>query len=423
MPSPDIDRRRFLRTAAGAGALTAGLVAGCEPKDQQPADAEDIDQPTLDRVGPRLDYQGPNVILIRFGGGVRRLETILDPEHTYCPFVYHELIGKQGILFPNVDMEYKPGTVVTSHGQGTLYILTGKFDHYEDISRKPFADRFEPKVPTVFEYLRRHYEIPAHQALIINGEDRIDEEFYTFSNHHQYGIRYRSTVLSLYRFKTFLLREELAGEDLSDKDRDAKEKQLHDMVSKDYRVQDITVVSPKLDEFWRDWRGYYGKSGLVNPRGDRLLTELALRAMKQLRPRMMMINYQDPDYVHWGNPHFYTRAISTIDDGIRQIYQAAQADEEYRDNTVFLIIPDCGRDSNRCMAVPFQHHFGAKSAYQLFAVAAGRDARGKVKIDHPGRPVDKSYPQISMASTVANIMGFPADHVDHGASSFEEMLA
>ena len=43
-------------------------------------------------------------------------------------------------------------------------------------------------MPTIFEYLRRHYDVPEHQALIVNGEDRINEEFYTFSNHHLFGV-------------------------------------------------------------------------------------------------------------------------------------------------------------------------------------------------------------------------------------------
>ncbi len=230
----------------------------------------------------RLPYRGPNVILIRFGGGVRRLETIQDSEHTYCPFVYHELFKKKGILFPNVEIDSAPG-VVTSHGQGTLYLLTGRYDTYEDITRRAFADRFVPKVPTLFEYLRGKYAIPAHQALIVNGEDRVNEEFYTFSNNHLYGIRYRSTVLSLYRFKTFLLREELKEGRLSDKERETKQKKLEKMENLDYRVENRDrVIDPEIDKFWRKWRSYYGSSGLVNPRGDRLLTTLALWALREL---------------------------------------------------------------------------------------------------------------------------------------------
>jgi hypothetical protein len=196
MSSP-IDRRRFLKQTTALGLTAAGLSlsfdrsAGPMPR---PAPQE------VPRPGGRRSYRGPNVILIRFGGGVRRLETILDPQKTFCPFVYHELFRNKGVLFDNVEIESNPG-IVTSHGQGTLYLLTGRYDRYEDITGRAFSDRFEPKVPTIFEYFRREYDLPEHQTLIVNGEDRINEEFYTFSNNHQYGIRYRSTVLSLYRFK------------------------------------------------------------------------------------------------------------------------------------------------------------------------------------------------------------------------------
>jgi hypothetical protein len=410
-----MDRRHFLQSTA-LGTLTAGLSLSFQAAEQPLGQGERPGE-----VQGQRPYRGPNLILVRFGGGVRRQETILDPERTYCPFLYHELYKNRGVLFSDVVIEPNPG-IVTSHGQGTLYILTGRFDRYEDITHRPFADRFEPRVPTIFEYFRRHYDIPAHQALIINGEDRINEEFYTFSNHHLYGIRYRSTVLSLYRFKTFLLREELRTGHMSEAEREAKRTKLREMEGLDYRVQntpdeDPHVVSPQLNEFWRKWRRYYGSSGLVNPRGDRLLTTLALWALRELKPRLLMINYQDPDYVHWGNRYFYTRAISIIDDGIRQIHDAAQADPAYRDSTVFLVVPDCGRDSNRCMSVPFQHHFNTRSAHEVFAIAAGPG------IAHPRRPVDGRRQQCGIAATVGRIMGFPTPEVDGGAGALQEMLA
>src|SRR5438105_1071855 len=282
MNAEPIDRRRFLyQTATGAVALTTSL-GGCVENKQGQVDAAKMLAPQPDTpAGPRPPYKGPNVILIRFGGGVRRLETIQSAELTHCPFVYHELYKKRGVLFNNVDIASTPG-IDTSHGQGTLYLLTGRFDHYEDITHKPLADRFEAKVPTLFEYFRKQYDVPEHQALIINGEDRINEEFYTFSNHHLYGVRYRSTVLSLYRFKSYLLRQDLKSPNLSDKERAEKTKQLHEMENKDYRVEDRKVVSPELDKFWAGWREFYGRTGLVNPRGDRVLTALALRALREL---------------------------------------------------------------------------------------------------------------------------------------------
>ena len=134
--------------------------------------------------------------------------------------------------------------------------------------------------------------------------------------------------------------------------------------------------------------------------------------MQQLKPRLIMINYQDPDYVHWGNPQFYTRAISIIDDGVREICTAAQADEFYRDNTVFLVIPDCGRDNNRGMAVPFQHHFNSKCAHEIFAVLAGPDKHvGALRSRYANTkngPLANDAPlqQLAAAATVGGLMGF-----------------
>jgi hypothetical protein len=313
------------------------------------------------------------------------------------------LVGKHGLLFRNVEIASAPG-IDTSHGQGTLYLLTGQYRHYEDISRKPLADRFVAEGPTIPEYLRKRYhDVGEHQALIVNGEDRINEEFFTFSNHHLFGVNYRSTVLSLYGFKTYLLREQLKDGNLSDHDRAEKQKKLEEMKSKDYRIKEHRDrVNPRLDAFWADWRRHYGDSGLVNPRGDRLLTTLTLWALKRLRPRFVMINYQDPDYVHWGPAHFYTRAISVIDEGVRELWHAVGADEFYRDRTVFVIVPDCGRDNNRGMAVPFQHHFNTKTSHEIFAILAGP----KKWVRPSPRPIDSLQQQTSVAATVGELMGF-----------------
>jgi hypothetical protein len=418
--STPIDRRRFLQASTGLGALAAGLSISAEqrppaPGPQPPAPA------ALPPVLPwndhaRLPYREdqPRVILVRFGGGVRRQETIADPDRTWCPFVYHELYRNKGTLLNNVQIENDP-KIVTSHGEGTLYILTGKYDEYKDVHGRVLGNRFEAKVPTLFEYLRHTYDLPAHQALIVNGEDRIDEDYFTFSNTPHYGVRYRSTVLSLHRFKTFMLRDDLAHGrwthggrvPLTERERRQKEQQLRQMEDRGDRVRDAEPPGPELEAFWERWRAYYGTSGFLNPRGDRLLTTLSLWALRHLRPKLMMINYQDPDYVHWGNRNFYTRAIAIIDEGIREIYNAVQADEEYRDNTVFLIVPDCGRDSNRCAPIPYQHHFNTRSSREVFVIAAGPGiARSRT-------PVDRKAQQCSVAAGVGRIMGFPTPQAHH----------
>lgn len=373
-PSAGITRRRFVAAAGSVGAMTL--------------------LPSFARGS--VAYGGPNLILVRFGGGVRRRETI-EPEHSYSPYL-SRVLRERGVVFPRMEMSNLQD-VVTSHGQGTLYLATGRYDKYEDIEQKPFSDRFEPKVPTVFEYLRKSFEVPAHQTLIVNGEDRTAEEFYTFSNHHLFGIDYRSHVLSLYRYKVWLLRRKIQEGRFQGEDLDKAQRELASMERVDYRQSERTGQGPALDAFWERWRVHYGESGFVNARGDRLLTELALRALVVLKPRLMMINFQDPDYVHWGQAWHYTRAISIIDRGLEQLVAAVNGDPHYRDNTVFVVVPDCGRDDNRFTRLPYQHHFNSRSAREIWALVFGSGVAREIVVNDV---VD----QISIASTIGALMGF-----------------
>jgi hypothetical protein len=385
-----VPRRAFLKGLAAGGALAVGnpLLFG--------AGAADLSRPP---------YTGPNVILVRFGGGARRRETI-DPEHTYAPFLCHEF-ARRGILFPRMEIDsFTPAAGVdTSHGQGTLYIITGKYEKYADVNHKFLAERFEPKVPTLFEYLRKAFDVPDHQTLIVNGEDRSNEEFYTFSNHHLYGINYRSNTLSLYRYKTYLLRRSIQAGKWEGKELEKQRKELAKLEAVDYRNAEPNGQGTELVRFWERWRGYYGETGLVNPRGDRLLTELSVRALRELRPKLMMVNYQDCDYVHWGNLTHYTRAISIMDEGLKQLVATVESDPEYRDNTIFVVLPDCGRDNNPFVDVPCQHHFNSRSAHEIFAVLVGPGVtRGAV--------VDRRVDQISAAGTIARLMGVKAEQAE-----------
>lgn len=387
-----LPRRKFIQhISLGAAAACAGGL------------------PILASEASRKPYTGPNIIIIRFGGGVRRRETI-NPDHTFSPFLCHDL-PKRGVLFNNMDIDFfyhgEKGKeeIETSHGQGTLYIVTGKYERFKDVGGKFLGQRFESSVPTVFEYLRRTYDVPEHQTLIINGEDRTDEEFYSFSNHHLFGAHFRSNVLSLYRFKTYLLRRQIEAGKWDGKQLEKKQQELAKLEGLDYRTGGQDAQGPAITDFWERWRRHYGETGLVNPRGDRLLTELSIRAIKELRPKMMMVNYNDPDYVHWGYMSHYTRGISVMDEGLRQIVATVEADEEYRENTVFVIVPDCGRDTNPYAAVPCQHHFGSRSSHEIFALLFGPGVE-------QGVVVDKKVDQISVAATIGKLTGAGAQFAE-----------
>lgn len=380
----------------------------------------------LPALAERPSYKGPNVVIVRFGGGVRRLETIHE-DKTYSPFLLKELT-KRGTFFPRMEIadtedalaskdakakRKKEHELNTSHGEGTLYILTGTYRRYVDVGWKYdhideqlLGARFEATEPTLFEYLRRQFNVPEHQTLIVNGEDRPQEEFYSFSNHHLFGATFKSETLSLFRYKSWLYQRLLDEGKLDEKQTRKKTEALKTMRELDYRI--AAKDQPKeIIAFWENWRRLYGDNGFVNERGDRLLTDLALKAMKSLQPRMMMINYNDPDYVHWGKPTHYTRGIAIIDRGLRFLVDAVEADPFYRDNTVFVIVPDCGRDSNPFMSVPFQHHFNSKSSREIWALLIGPGIE-------KGVVVDRTVQQIDLAKTIGSVMGFEAGLAEGG---------
>jgi hypothetical protein len=344
-------------------------------------------------------YRGPNVILVRFGGGVRRAETI-DEAATWAPYLRH-VLAPRGTFIPDLRIDRLVG-VNTSHAEGTLNLLTGRYLAYRDASEF-LTDRLEPTEPTLFEYLRSAFDIPSHQVLLVNGEDRPQEEFFTFGAGDHFGIDFRSEMLSLHRYKLYRTRMQLLEGGLTDDARLALEEERTRLLTVDPRGA-TPEPSPQVEAFWARWRQSYGDTGFKNPRGDRLLTELSVRAMAELQPRFLMVNYQDPDYVHWGNPSHYTRAIAIIDEGLQRLVSAADADPFYHGNTIFVITPDCGRDANPLAEVPFQHHFNSRSAHETWAVIFGPGI-GKGVVD---KPVDQS----AIAPTIAAAMGFRANRAE-----------
>ncbi|TNE30842.1 MAG: hypothetical protein EP349_04805 [Alphaproteobacteria bacterium] len=348
----------------------------------------------------KKQYKGPHVIIIRYGGGVRRRETV-DPQYSWSPYMM-KVLAKKGFLYSNMELAQLEDSP-TSHAQGTINILTGRYRAYHDLRRKGFGEVLEPTSPTLFEYFRQQYDIPVHQALIINSENRLEDETINFArqsmDQHMYGVEYRSEFLSYNKFKLYKIREQLKEGNLSDKEAEEAQKEIEKIKNKMMGAHlNIDRYPDEIEKFWAKWRAFYGDSGLQNPRGDRLTTELSLWALRELRPKLMMINYQDVDYVHWGIKSQYTRGIAIIDRGIREIVEEVERDEEYRDNTVFAIVPDCGRDSNPLLRIPYQHHFNTRSSHEIFAMFYGTGIQKNMQ-------TNKVVDQSSMAATIGTIMG------------------
>ena len=100
--------------------------------------------------------------------------------------------------------------------------------------------------------------------------------------------------------------------------------------------------------------------------------------------------------------------MAIIDRGLERLYNFIEHDPFYRGNTVLVIAPDCGRDSNPFQSVPFQHHFNSRSAREVFALFVGP---GVAK----GREIKEKVEQIAVTPTIAAMMGLRATGSESGA--------
>src|SRR5947207_15672753 len=97
-----LPRRTFLKgVLAGSGLLAAGSTLSA---------AKSL---VSGSTATKPAFRGPNVILVRFGGGARRRETI-DPQSTYSPFLCREL-AKRGTFCKRMEIA-EIEAVNTSHG-------------------------------------------------------------------------------------------------------------------------------------------------------------------------------------------------------------------------------------------------------------------------------------------------------------------
>ncbi|GEM_PF-3207355 len=374
-----ISRRTFLKAGAAAAAGTLAFPAVV-----------------------RADWkQIANVVIARFGGGVRYRETFGDPYLKNLPGMMRNLVGK-GTLYTHV---YNDGD--TSHQGGTLQILTGKrFD-------PSLATRHNPKIPTLFEYYRREMGRKAGpNSGVVVDHSTVDFQF-NYSVDPDYGFDFRGRqfqprLITYHHLNDVLRQESDANSDLS---RRARALQDQVWVREDYEhIEDPTRPMPKLDDFEQKFvKAIFARDRV--PRvstGDELVLHFALAAMEEsdFRPRLVQINFAGPDIAHRGSYTDYVGQVRALDELVSRLWMSIQRNRAYLKHTLLIVIPDCGRSLSGQGRGGFVDHIaddeGARHVWALFV--------------GPGIPANKKftrpYSQIDIAATVGEILDVPTPGCD-----------
>jgi hypothetical protein len=286
------------------------------------------------------------LILVVFGGGARSSETIADPEHRHVPGLGREMVP-QGTLFANVRVEHR-----VVHPNANASIKTGHWEWDDlDWSRPPAH-------PTIFEIVRKHRDLPDTAAWAFVYASILANTGGSASP--GYGPRYAANVVEAPTIprSTAEAMERRMAQARSSGSPEAEQEAAADCARLARQTSRIATGGLRsgparqwLDEQFRAWQQESGSTS-----HDAFLTRCALACMERFAPDVMSVDFGEIDCAHYGSWSRYVEAIRRTDELTWRLWQAAQTLRAYRGRTVFLVLPDHGRELDRPGQSGFVHH-------------------------------------------------------------------
>ena len=160
----------------------------------------------------------------------------------------------------------------------------------------------------------------------------------------------------------------------------------------------MTENPSEREQFLDTLTGYVPKLWEIE-RFDFLTHEYALEAMKAHHPKVLFIGYGDTDaWAHAGKYRMYLGAVHSVDSFIKELWNYAQSDPFYKDQTTFIVTCDHGRGD---IGINAWRSHGAQTPHSsqtwLMAFGKGIPARGVL--------TSGKYFNNQIALTIAKILG------------------
>ena len=387
----DMNRRRFLQTAATMGAATAagGMthgLSGCRKALRRTSDVA---------VPPETSRK---LIIVQFGGGTRSSEAIDDPGHRWIPRLWNEMIPK-GTLFTNMRVEHR-----VVHPNSTGSMMTGHWE-WDDIDwSRPVAH------PTIFEIFRKARRAPDTSAWAFVYASILAKTGESLSEH--YGRKYAANIIEPPTIprrtaeKMDRLMAQAAALGSAEAHMEAAGK-CAGLARETSRIARGGLRSGQarefLDEQYEKW-----KAGRGTTSHDAFLTDNAIAAMRRFAPDVVAVDYGEIDCAHYGSWSRYVEAISRTDELTWRLWKSANRLPAYRGRTLMLILPDHGRELDRPGGLGFVHHSdfytnsgadeGCRRVWML-AIGPGVQA---------ARSIDRPTPITATAATALEYLGLDA---------------
>jgi hypothetical protein len=323
-------RREFVRLVAGT--VVASAINGIYIAANQSAALPVMEQRKL--------------ILVLFGGGVRSLDTIGDPEHRCIPHLWNEMVP-QGTLFTNMRVEH-----LVVHPNCNASIKTGHWE-YDDLDwSKP------PAHPTIFEIFRKQRGAPDTSAWSFVYASILSATGESLSL--DYGHRYAANVVvpptiprsTAEEMDQLMTRAAASGSPDAEL---AAAAECARLARENSRFSTDGLRTDAAQKWFaarcRQWRASTGSTS-----HDAFLTDCAIDCMRHFSPGVISVDFGEIDCAHYGSWSRYQEAIRRTDELTWLLWKEAETLPDYQGKTMMLILPDHGRELERKGGSGFIHH-------------------------------------------------------------------
>lgn len=389
-PPAALDRRRFL--AGSLAACGVGLAA-----------AAPLGQPLWAAPRPARP-EGKNLVVVRFGAGVRFRDTFGAGDRTLTPHLRSQ--ARRGTLFSHVrnDGELR-------HDCATWTLMNGTYGPRQFARGAKLAEGLSYS-PTWFEMVRKTFARPVEKLLAVGVEP--------CSLSEEYGARYQASCFASQKdardgasasgdaslgvcAERFMLNRRIGqiARDLDDdlKPRTRSQRRASYLGAIDEHFSADPLAETSLTEIAREVladRLVAPQPWITAAEGDDVLLDLALRAMAKHRPECTMIAFQSTDLAHFGAWRTYTAQLRRLDLLLARLQDFLASTPFYSDRTTLVVTTEIGRgDPNFA-----QHELEGDSERRLFTLVLGPDVEA-------GREIAEPRDFAGLAPGIARFLGVP----------------
>lgn len=338
--------------------------------------------------GPSSQYKTKRVILVAFAGGVRAKEVLGTPENV--PNLMR--IARAGVTMPNA------WATNSGHYGAALSIFTG------NVENLGIRENERGLNPTLFECLAKEgLADPSEMWLSTAGGAQA--RLFAYSSHPQFGAEYGANVLDGDGIFNVEFKRVLDSFGRPRADGAADQKVLDELgAALDRRhLDNLEGAAPDPDKIRRVERFILdelsGNTTRVTGPGasDAKAIRVGVNMLRVFKPKVLGIALQSHDIAH-GSYNGYVEVIRRNDEELGKLWDAVQADQELRDSTAIMVLPEFGRDQNLNQRNGLDHGDGSESLHKVFLIAAGPDFKTNKVIKKDCRTIDAAPTLYSLFS-------------------------